>query len=206
MRNFSGAEEAAIQALKVGGVQRFVKIDALIACGEARLELNRMDDACKDFLAAQREALDNRKVQAVCHLHLARAYLQKDNHSLALRHQAESTRYLSHVDNAFIAQLAQTVESMIEKAAGSDFYIPFSTSELDPWEVEQKLRGFLTKWAQHKAGGEYEPWKVLGVSKQTFYNWKSDTETASESRKLRRSERVGKGKGTKPNQQQGNGL
>ena len=200
LRNFEGAEQAAIEAFKIGGDQRFVKIDALIACGEARLELNNVNEACSDFLTAQREGFDNAKVQAVCHLHLARAYLQKGDHSLARRHQAEATRHLGHVDNAFVAQLAQTVESMIEKAAGADFYIPFSTSNLDPWEVEQKLRGFLTKWAKHKAGGENEPWKVLGVSKQTFYNWKSESKTPGDSGTVVKPER--KGKKSKPKEPQ----
>jgi tetratricopeptide (TPR) repeat protein len=186
LKDFKGAEKAAAEAFKVGGDQRFVKIDALIACGEARLELDKIKEACKDFQTAQREGLDNPKVQAVCHLHLARAYLQKGDYSLARRHQAEATRHLNNVDNAFVAHLAETVEGMLEKAAGADFYIPFSISELHRREVERKLRGFLTKWAKHKAGGETEPWKMLGISKQTFYTWQSESKASDDSRKSRK--------------------
>ena len=197
--NFQGAEETAREAFNLGSDQRFVKIDSLIARGEARLELNKVDEACQDFMTAQSEGLDNRKVQAVCHLHLTRAYLQKGDHSLALRHHAEATRHVGHVDNAFVRQLAQTVDRMIERATGADFYIPFSTLELDPWEMEQKLRAFFTKWAKHKSA-ENEPWKVLRVSKQTFYNWKSDSGTAGGSGKVANAKRERKSKPKEPDQ------
>ena len=189
MGNFKSAEDSAKKALSLGGEQRFVKIDALIARGEARLALNKIDEACKDFTDALMNGSDNRKVQVVCHLHLARAYLLKDDHSLALRHRTEAARDIANVDNAFVRNLAETVESMITQSTGADFFIPFSAAELNPWELEKRLHIFLAKWAKHKAGSENEPWKVLGISKQTFYNWKPNGELSRESMQSASGER-----------------
>ena len=187
--DFKAAEGSARDALRLGGKQRFVRIDALIALGEARLGLNEIDEACKNFTDALMEGVDNRKVQAVCHLHLARAYLLKGDHGLALRHRTEAARDVAHVDNVFVHDLAEAIESLIEQEAGveaaasmikqttgADFYIPFSAAELNPWELERRLHVFLAKWAKHKAGSDNEPWKLLGISKQTFYNWKFNGE------------------------------
>jgi len=177
MGEFQAAEESAMKALELGGKQRFIRIDAHIACGEARLELNRIDEACQDFTIAQGEGLDNRKVQAVCHLHLARAYARKGDQNRALHHHEEATRNVAHVDNAFVQSLAKTVDRLIER---DDFYIPFSSQKLQPWLWEKRLHGFLADWAKHRAGIEGEPWKLLGISKQTFYNWKLEGDSVRE--------------------------
>jgi len=171
---YKEAEESATKALHLGEDQRFIRIDAGIARGEARLELNKINDACKDFTGALSDGLDNRKVQAVCHLHLARAYLLKHEHALALRHKDEANQHVGHVDNAFVRNLADTVETTIKTSAGTDLYVSISQTTMDPWEQEAKLHGFLTEWARRQPGNENEPWKVLGISKQTFYNWRAE--------------------------------
>ena len=174
---YRAAEEIATKALDTGGEQRFLRIDALIARGEARYELREFDVACEDFNRAQADSLDNRKVQAVCHLHLCRAYVQKGDHRRALRHRDEAARNLEYVDNKFVRDLDQKVESMIEKTTGDDFRIRFSESAVNPRKLEKELHGFLARWAKHQAGTDSEPWKLLGVSKQTFYTWRSEGES-----------------------------
>jgi tetratricopeptide (TPR) repeat protein len=180
---YRAAEELATKALDVGGEQRFVRIDARIARGEARFELKNFDEACEDFSRAQADSIDNRKVQAVCQLHLCRVYIEKGDHRRALWHRDEAARNLEHVDNKFVRDLDQNIASMIEEKTGDDYRIRFSESKLDPRRLEKELHGFLARWAKHQADANTEPWKLLGVSKQTFYTWRSEGESNGEGKK-----------------------
>jgi tetratricopeptide (TPR) repeat protein len=183
---YRAAEEVATEALDTGGQQRFIRIDACIARGEARLNLEEFDEACEDFNRARADSLDNPKVQAVCHLHLCRAYIGKDDNRRALQHRDEAARNLKHVDNKFVLDLEREVAGMMEKTTGGDFRIRFSESTLEPRKLEKEFRAFLARWAEHQAGTNTDPWKLLGVSKQTFYTWRLDGDSDRKSRKTRR--------------------
>jgi tetratricopeptide (TPR) repeat protein len=182
---YRAAEEIATGALDTGGEQRFLRIDASIARGEARLALRAFDEACEDFSRAQNDSIDNRKVQAVCHLHLCRTYIEKGDHRRALRHRDDAARHLEHIDNKFVLDLDCEIASMVEKTTGDDFRIRFSESALEPWKLEKELHAFLAGWAEHQAGANTEPWKLLGVSKQTFYTWRSEVGSDREGKKPR---------------------
>ena len=183
--DFRAAEERAAEALDVGGEQRFIRIDARIARGEARLELKEFRGACKDFDRALADSENNRKTQAVCHLHLCRAYVEQGDHRRSLGHLNEAERNLENVENQFIHDFYRKMADALEETERDDFRVSFSASSLNPRMLEKELHGFLARWAKQHAGANREPWELLGVSKQTYYTWSAKAASGGERNRRR---------------------
>ncbi len=150
----------------------FGQIDAHIALGEALLKLEKYEAACHEFEWAATEGKRNPKVRAVCELHLANANALNSDLRSAIRHYHEWQLMEPQVRNAFMRNLADAVNRLLEKKT-EDFVVPWSRVSLSSSSLQQDLREWLVKWARSRTGNEEEAAHLLGVSKQTYYTWKS---------------------------------
>jgi tetratricopeptide (TPR) repeat protein len=168
---FRLAEEEADSALSVDPDGPYTP-EALIARGYARLGLQDLNGAMSDFRDTQRLASGIPKVAAGAHLLMALAAVaMRDLHSAQL-YFGEWQRGEKWVESAFLTRLADDVTERIRKLQG-DFLIVFSEKNMEEPEVlHRKLNRWLVLWARERSSNNVEKArKLLGVSKQTFYNW-----------------------------------
>ncbi len=166
------AEEHACAALEMGHERPFVRVDALIARGEARFDLGKYAGAAEDFKLAFASGKDNQKVRAALHLHLTRTFLRQNDIRRALHHFESWKELRPNVKNAFLLSLERRVTVDLNEAT-QDFMARWSSPNHDPLTLERKLHGFLVEWAKSRTSSDEEAAKLLKISKQTFYNWRA---------------------------------
>jgi tetratricopeptide (TPR) repeat protein len=168
--DFAGALALAVNAKDLGGESKFTRIDACIGKGEAAFGLGNFQAALDEF----QEALDvgggSRKVVAVCHLHLSRAYLASNQPLSALTHfnlwQASEDGF----DNVFLADLAAKVRRSL-----SNVFPDFKISKNDVRTSTEHLNS-LRSWLAETAvalenGDEDRASRRLGINKATLKGW-----------------------------------
>lgn len=173
-RNRGQIEKAIVAAdsvLAKGSKQVFLKIDAWIARGEARLALKPADcvGALKDFSDALGHGVQNPKVRAVCHLHLARVKLLADIRGSRVKF-GEWER-LQERGNAFLRVLGSRIAKEIAEAS-KDFTIPFADAVKAHKLIKVKFQGWLTDWARDHKGDDKNAASALGIGLARFYAWR----------------------------------
>lgn len=176
------AQEKAGEALTIGHERIVIRVDALIARGEARVDLGYISDAINDFDAALRSGFDNLKVRAVCHLHLANAFLQQNDIRRSHQHLDHWKELKPVLQNAFARHLELKVTTAW-KSTTKDFIVRWETIGHEPAQLETKLHGFLTAWAKANSKSDEQAAALLKISKQTFYNWRAAAEKLEDSEK-----------------------
>jgi tetratricopeptide (TPR) repeat protein len=171
-KNWPRAKQLADQALKQSQDKdaRFNRIDALIAVGEAALELREYAAATKSFIQALDEGSSNPKIRAICHLHLSDAYIRQGAVKEA-KAQFQQWRLVADIiENAFIHSFGRQIEATLTEVR-RDFFISFSEMQLNPSELEDRLHGFIARWAKDKEEDDAEAAKRIKRSRATLYNW-----------------------------------
>jgi hypothetical protein len=167
------AAEIAQRALDLGADRTYTKVQALIARAEARLDGQDLNGAVQDLSVALHDGGDTPTVAAACHLHLARAYLRLREPKRARQHLENWDKTRSRVNNAFLSWLDEQVrQERIGVVDTNDFIVRTTEDELDPVDLDRKLRGFLVEWAQSRSDNDDEAAKLLKISKPTFYKWR----------------------------------
>jgi tetratricopeptide (TPR) repeat protein len=166
------AEDYARVALEEGYEDIFCRIEALIARGAARLALGNCSGGCKNFEDALDVGGDNPKVAAMCHLLLARGYALSKNLRRSSQHWEEWQKLMPRVNTAYMRKLADEATAA-RKRETTDFVIEWSSRKVDPRSEERRLHAFLVKWAKDQTETDEAAISLLGISKQTFYNWQS---------------------------------
>jgi len=173
---FRQAEEEADSAISIDPDGPYTP-EALIARGYARLGLQEFQGALSDFRETQRLGSGIPKVAAGAHLLMAlAAAAMRDLHSAQL-YFGEWQRGEQWVESAFLTRLANDVRETISRLQG-DFRVVFSEKTMEaPEALHRKLNRWLVLWARERASNNVEKArKLLGVSKQTFYNWERGEE------------------------------
>lgn len=126
------------------------EIDSLIARGEAKLNLGGHDaEALEDFRAALDKVRINVQTEAMCHVHIAVAYLRMRDSKSASDHIEAWKRIKPRIENQVVLSLAARAETDISKML-SDFHISRSTRELSFKVHQAKLWDFLIDVAKSR--------------------------------------------------------
>ena len=125
--DYEGARKIT-EAAQKNSKDKFTLIDASIGLGEAWMGMNppSVREAIKAFEKALSEGGNSRKISAVCHLHLCLAHLEENQLSQAMEHYKLWEMMEPSVENAFIADLAETVRERIRST-----FPPFHRSKED---------------------------------------------------------------------------
>jgi hypothetical protein len=169
--NFLRALDRAREAFELGREHPFGLVDAYIARGEARFATGDSAGAEDDFEAALQAGGDNPKVRAVCLLQLARAYTQGKDVKRAAQYFEGWKTVRGRVENVFMRHLEPIVERAMHDLT-EDFIVRWSSPQLDQRKLSE-LRSFLVKWAKARSSSDEAAARLVGVSKQTYYNWKN---------------------------------
>ena len=115
----------------------------------------------------------------------------RDLHSAQL-YFGEWQRGENRVESAFLTRLADDVRERIRKLQG-DFRVAFSEKTMEAPEVlHRQLNRWLILWARERSSNNVEKArKLLGVSKQTFYNWERGEDEPSRFAAVMHDEAIG---------------
>jgi tetratricopeptide (TPR) repeat protein len=172
---------------------RFTRIDARLELGQALVSCARQKqdheqdggedyrEAVDQFQNALADSYENPKIEAVCHLHLARCYLGLHDSNTACGH-VEKWRALSpRVKNAFVQRLGKDLEKEVARLK-LPFTVEWPTTAshmLDVAKEETRFRGWVTDAALSLAphGTTDEAFKLIvksgkSIGKATFFLWR----------------------------------
>jgi hypothetical protein len=153
---------------QVAGVDG-VFVDALIARGEARMRGGDLSAASEDF-AQSLSITRNPRTRAICLLYLCELDSRRGNSREAARRMAEFERLKPSVTHHQIRTLEMHARASIERN-NKDLLLRLTDNDLNPERVEGCVRHFLVEWAKARSESDSEAAKLLGVSRQTLYNW-----------------------------------
>jgi hypothetical protein len=163
------AIEKADWALQLAAPTGGVHADALLARAEARARLGNLRGAAEDFEAVLKDS-SNPRTRAYCLLQLSRVQSRGGNQGASAGFMSEFERIKPQVTHVQIEALE--IQTRAELAnAGKDLVIRYAEKDLTASKVERLKRKFLIDWARSKSTSDKEASKLLGVSRQTFYNW-----------------------------------
>ena len=162
------AEQIASQAIQLAERIRVPFSDALIARGETRARLGNYKGATFDF--EQTLSVDNNRIRALGLLNLCRLLCWARMHSEAERRLSEFEKIKGSVNNMQISVLEQSARAALQHGS-RDLVLCISDRDISAKSVEIRARQFLVDWARAKVGTDAEAAQLLGVSRQTFYNW-----------------------------------
>lgn len=187
----SRAEELANEAFGIAQnfEQEANQSEALIARAESRINQGLYQGACEDLKLAIEigtsggsgvRAIANPKVEAVCNIHLARAYARQRDRRRALQHFDRWLQLQSFVEHRLIHNLGKEVQNEINSLR-QDFVISVEESHLNYEEHEKNLRKWLVDRAKDKDTEKQKIAQDLGISRQTLYTWEKEAETSKNS-------------------------
>lgn len=180
-KRYAEAEKSATYAHRLTEGYNLIRCEALIARGEARIDLAKYEDARGDFysalkindehLPARSLEVTNPRISSLCYLNLSYVYaIEKKVQEAgdyfqkwkALERFVEH-RGVHHLSQAVEVELKQLSNPFIIQAGKiEDFNYKALLTNLQQWLVEQ---------ARHKTQDQSEMAKIIGVSRQTLYQW-----------------------------------
>lgn len=143
-----------------------------------RVAAEVINDALADFRDAVERAMGNLRARAICLLRMAEIYAKNHNSRLAAQCFEEWRQISPQVSNAYLRRLESTAQSSID-AISSDFVVRLTDDHLDPVDLERGLHGFLARWAAPRTKSDQKAADLLGISRQTLLNWRSDDEKSA---------------------------
>jgi tetratricopeptide (TPR) repeat protein len=146
---------------------------ASIALGEAHIGLGEIVAARQEFVAAMKASQNHFQTRAICHLHLATTYIRQKNLRLADAHLDEYRKVEPKIESGVVHDLAKMVRAEIDSQK-EDFLISSTEASLTYKRHVKRLRAYLVKQARQKYGSNEKIANVLGISRQTLYNWLLD--------------------------------
>lgn len=167
------AIEIADQVLQAALQQKLslCVIDALIARGEALFDQNEIAKATDDFEEARRRSGDNLKIRAVCSLHLARSFVIQNRLAEAERAWAAWAQVKRFVEHQLIHALASQVRDSLDSQA-ADFQLLHTEPDLTATKHIHALCAHLVRQVEKRYKHVNQRAKALGVTRQTYHNWK----------------------------------
>ncbi len=182
-------EAAETKARETGQV--LAEYEAFIEQGEVMSSMGMLDDKSPSpfYQAALRKfngALDRApgwRHKSVCKLHLARTHLRLRDSVKAWSYFKEYKSDEPQITNGFILSFAKMVEHELEGA-----YFIIDPRRIESGvniysELERELRHFLVRMVQESDKKE-DALRRLGVSRQTYFNWKRQFDESGEPKRL----------------------
>jgi tetratricopeptide (TPR) repeat protein len=171
-KEFDKALASAQEALNVGESMDFTRIDCYITLGEAMFAKGDYAGAVDAFKRALKDGNTNRKIFAICHLHLSQTYLKAGEPSTANVHFRTWEETGRGLENAFISSLAETIRKDL-RSLFNDFTIAKDVKDLDHERHLNALRKWLAERALVRADDNYKAAAgLLSVkSETTVKNW-----------------------------------
>jgi len=173
--------QRALKAAEDSG-QDWCKADALIACGEAQFEASLGESESTGAAAARAIAVahwneanrlseDNPERMAACCLHLARAAAAEGKVEEAEHHWSVwADKLAGQVKSAWVHDHSKVVKAELLR---SRMLVIDANDGLNYKQLNAKLQQFLLARASVQAGGNLKKLaELLGVSRQTIYEWK----------------------------------
>jgi len=165
------ALQSAQRAMEIGGSGEFTRIDCWTTLGEAKYWCGDYEGAVDAFRHALKFGLRNRKIFAVCHLHLANAYLKLDR-SKAREHYSTWDTTRRGMENAFIRGLEERVRVSLGEFSVTADQIADQLAAEEKKIIDDHVKS-LQKWITEitlaKVEGDYkEAERLLEKDKKTL--------------------------------------
>jgi hypothetical protein len=163
---------SAMKALEVGKGMAFSRIDCLITLGEAKYFMEDYSGAVEEFTQGLQDGHANRKIFAVCHLHLSRTHLRWKQPAKASFHYEAWKETSRGLENAFIRRMVNEIKNELDQLS-KGFSIPEDTPDLTSKVHLTALRHWLANSALFRAKDNYKvAADLLAVhSETTVKNW-----------------------------------
>ena len=177
-----GALEAADRAYVLAADldESLGRIDALIARGEASLDLKMTESAREAFESARAEVarrgtgrsgeVSNPKIDAVISIHVARSHVVDGNSSSAREALGRWHALANLIEHEAIRKMARDVEEELCKMQ-DDFRVNHAVGDLTYTKHEADLRRWLIMRARRETRKKGSVTDKLGISRQTLYQW-----------------------------------
>jgi tetratricopeptide (TPR) repeat protein len=148
-----------------------VRIEALLARGQAQLARQRLSAARADFeMALQLNSDANLKLTAMAHLLLVELAIAQQQPQRAYESFLQAKALIPSIRHGFILNRYRQLETKIENLQ-TDFIIPSYTSDLDYKRLETELQAWLLEKALREDSNLTRVAQKLNVSKKTVYLW-----------------------------------
>lgn len=168
--NFDISFNDAIKAYNQAANHPPVRIEALLARGQAQLKRREFAFAKRDFLQALQLNDANPKLTVITLLLLAElAIIEKDPRAANERFN-QAKLMIPAIGHGFILRKYRSILREVENLQ-SDFVIPATTRELNYKEWETELQRWLIEKAQREESNPTNIARRLNVSKKTVYIW-----------------------------------
>jgi tetratricopeptide (TPR) repeat protein len=166
------AVSSADRIIRIANKTEALFVEALIAKGEALARKGDLEGAIVAFELALRNG-KNPRLRASSVLHLARLYSCTGRTAQAMKAMNEFDELkpsVTHVQTKILEAEARAAM----KQSTEDLLLNISDKELDPKQVDVRVKAFKVAWAKKHSANDSEAAKKLGISRQTFYNWLSE--------------------------------
>ncbi len=161
---------SANAAKDVGESLEFSRIDCWITLGEVHYSKGQYRDAIDAFERALEFGKSNRKIFAVCHLHLARTYLKAKHPHRAQQHFATWDDTKRARENVFIQNLSEEIRKELEGL--KYFTVPQDIEDLSAKNRLKAYRNWLATTAMARSGDNYTRASgLLKVTEPTLREW-----------------------------------
>lgn len=161
----------ALKAYNQAGNHLPVRVEALLARGQAQLGRHQLIAARADFeKALQLNNGANLKMTAMGHLLLVELAIAQQKPELAYESFAQVKALMSSIRHGFIINKFRQLETQMDNLQ-SDFVIPGSADDLDYKKLEMELQRWLLEKVVREDSNLTRAAQRLNVSKKTVYMW-----------------------------------
>lgn len=169
--DFDSALADAIKAYNQAANHPPVKIEALLARGQAQMKRRHFPEARTDFEQALQLNNDaNPKLAVTAHLLLAELAVGQKNPHQAFEKFNLVKDMMPAMNHGYILRKYRGIEREVQNLQ-SDFIIPGSATDLNYKEWEARLQRWLIEKATREENNLTNIAKRLNVSKKTIYIW-----------------------------------
>jgi len=162
----------ALRAFNQAGNNLPVRIEALLAKGEAQLDRDNLVAALADFEKAyQLSRGANKKQEVMALILLVEVAIAQKRPQLALEKFTQAKAIIPSISHGFILSRYRRLEAQLANYH-PDFVIPGNVEDLEYEKHESTLRGWLLKKALREDKSLAHAARRLNVSKKTVYQWR----------------------------------
>ena len=150
--------------------QEPVRLDALLARGEALARKGEHAGAARDFAEAEKTAVKNERLRAISLLQLTILQCRLGNDGEAARAMADFEKLKPAVTHNQVKVLEPRARAALTRSRG-DLVLRMDDDTLDAGKAQKEVQKFLISWARTRTDKESEAARRLKISRQTLYNW-----------------------------------
>jgi len=169
--HFDSALSDALKAYNLAGNHLPVRIEALLARGQAQVERRQFTAARHDFeKALELNNSANLKLTAVTHLLLVDLAIKEQKPGQAYERFNKVRDLMPSIRHGFILNKFRELAAILDELQ-TDFIIPGSSRELDYKKIDAELQSWLLKKALREDRNLTRAAQRLNITKKTIYLW-----------------------------------